>query len=133
MVQSRIGLPDMKRNAKTTPKRGEVYIVNFDPTIGSEVKKTRPALILQNDIGNRYSPVTIVAALTSQFDEPVYPTEVLIEPPEGGLEKRSVVLLGHIRTVDKVRLLTKLGSVLPRTMTKVNQAIEISLGLAMFT
>ncbi|HBV01342.1 MAG TPA: PemK family transcriptional regulator [Candidatus Taylorbacteria bacterium] len=123
----------MKRNAKTTPKRGEVYIVNFDPTIGSEVKKTRPALILQNDIGNRYSPVTIVAALTSQFDEPVYPTEVLIEPPEGGLEKRSVVLLGHIRTVDKVRLLTKLGSVLPRTMTKVNQAIEISLGLAMFT
>ena len=107
--------------------------MNFDPTIGSEVKKTRPALILQNDIGNRYSPVTIVAALTSQFDEPVYPTEVLIEPPEGGLEKRSVVLLGHIRTVDKVRLLTKLGSVLPRTMTKVNQAIEISLGLAMFT
>ena len=123
----------MKRNAKTTPKRGEVYIVNFDPTIGSEVKKTRPALILQNDIGNRYSPVTIVAALTSQFDEPVYPTEVLMEPTEGVLEKRSVVLLGHIRTVDKVRLLTKLGSVLPRTMTKVNQAIEISLGLAMFT
>src|SRR3989338_7828523 len=133
MVKSRIGLPDMKRNAKTTPKLGEVYIVNFDPTIGSEVKKTRPALILQNDIGNRYSPVTIVAALTSQFYEPVYPTEVLIEPPEGGLEKRSVVLLGHIRTVDKVRLLSKLGSVLPRTMTKVNQAIEISLGLAMFT
>jgi len=123
----------MKRTAKITPKRGEVYIVNFDPTVGSEVKKTRPALILQNDIGNRYSPVTIVAALTSQFDEPLYPTEVLIEPPEGGLEKPSVVLLGHIRTVDKLRLLTKLGSVLPETMKKVNQAIEISLGLITFT
>lgn len=119
----------MKRATHIIPKRGDVYIVNFDPTVGSEVKKTRPALILQNDIGNRYSPVTIVAALTSQFDEPLYPTEVLVEPPEGGLEKRSVVLLGHIRTIDKTRLVAKLGSVYPGTMVKVNQAVEISLGL----
>jgi mRNA interferase MazF len=60
-------------------------LVNFDPTIGSEIKKTRPALILQNDVSNQYSPITIVAAITSQFTEPLYPTEVLIKVPEGGL------------------------------------------------
>jgi mRNA interferase MazF len=60
------------------PKRGEVWLVSFDPTIGAEIKKTCPALILQNDIANRASPITIVAAITSQFEEPIYPTEVLI-------------------------------------------------------
>ena len=62
------------------PKRSEVYLVNFDPTIGSEIRKTRPALILQNDIGNEFSPITIVAAITSQYDDNLYPTEVFIEP-----------------------------------------------------
>src|SRR6266436_1298521 len=75
--------------AKTTrlisPRRGEVYLVNVDPTIGAEIQKTRPALILQNDIANRHSPITIVAAISSKFDEPLYPTEVLIAAPEGGL------------------------------------------------
>ena len=64
----------------TYPRRGEIYLVSFDPAVGSEMQKTRPALILQNDIANRHSPITIVAALTSQFEEPLYLTEVLITP-----------------------------------------------------
>ena len=75
----------MARHPKIAqPKRGEVYLVNFDPTIGAEMPKTRPALIVPNDIANRHNPITIVAAITSQFDAPLYPTEVFIQPPEGG-------------------------------------------------
>ena len=118
-----------KGRRQITPKRGEIYIVSFDPTIGSEIKKTRPALIVQNDIANRHSPVTIVAALSSQFNEPVYPTEVLLEPPEGGLEKRSAVLLNQVRTIDKQRLVAKLGTLKPETMGRVDRALEVSLGL----
>ena len=80
------------------PQRGEIYLVNFDPTIGAEIKKTRPALILQNDVSNQYSPITIVAAITSQFTEPLYPTEVLIKAPEGGLQIDFVALLNQIRS-----------------------------------
>ena len=113
----------------TMPKRGEVYLVNFDPTIGAEIKKTRPALILQNNIANRHSPVTIVAAITSQLSKPLYPTEVLIVPPEGGLQKESAVLLNQIRTVDKQRLVKRLGALNPGTMSKVDGALQISLGI----
>ena len=113
----------------TQPKRGEVYLVNFDPTVGSEIQKTRPALILQNDISNEYSPITIVAAITSQFDETLYPTEVLIQPPEGGLTTNSVVLLNQIRSIDKKRLIKRLGTLNVETMEQVNQAIQISLGI----
>lgn len=118
-----------KGKKQIIPKRGELYLVNFDPTIGSEIKKTRPALILQNDIANRYSPVTIVAALTSQLNESAYPIEVLIESPEGGLERRSVVLLNQVRAIDKQRLVAKLGALKPESMVKVDHALEISLGL----
>jgi mRNA interferase MazF len=112
------------------PKRGEVYLVNFDPTIGSEIKKTRPALVLQNDVSNRYSPITIVAAITSKFDEgQLYPTEILIPTPQGGLSLDSVVLLNQIRSIDRARLVKRLGRVNPETMRKVNQALSISLGL----
>lgn len=68
------------------PRRGDVFVVRFDPTLGAEIQKTRPALVLQNDIANRFSPITIVAGITSQFDSKLYPTEVLIKAPEGGLE-----------------------------------------------
>lgn len=118
-----------KGRKQITPKRGEVYIVSFDPTVGSEIKKTRPALIVQNDIANRHSPVTIVAALSSQFEEPVYPSEVLVEPPEGGLEKRSVVLLNQVRTIDTQRLVAKLGTLKQETMGRIDRALEVSLGL----
>ena len=84
--------------AKIAPVRGEVYLVNFDPTLGSEIKKTRPALIIQNDVANRHSPITIVAAITSKFDDSLYPTEVLIAAGEGGLKQDSVVLLNQIRS-----------------------------------
>jgi mRNA interferase MazF len=106
-----------------------VYLVSFDPAVGSEIQKTRPALILQNDIANRHSPITIVAAITSQFDEPLYPTEVLITPPEGGLTAPSVVLLNQIRSIDRRRLVRRLGTVSQATLARVNRAIAVSLGL----
>jgi mRNA interferase MazF len=111
------------------PQRGDIYLVSFDPTLGSEIKKTRPALVLQNDIANEHSPITIVAAITSQFDDPLYPTEVLVQPPEGGLTLPSVVLLNQIRSIDKQRLVKHLGILTEQTMELVNQAIQVSLGL----
>jgi mRNA interferase MazF len=118
-----------KATRLTYPHRGEVYLINFDPTLGAEIKKTRPALILQNDIANRHSPITIVAAITSQFDEPLYPTEVLIRATEGGLTVDSVVLLNQIRSLDKQRLVRRLGVIKPATMEQVEQALLISFGM----
>lgn len=118
-----------KQRQVAFPKRGEIYLVNFDPTVGSEIQKTRPALILQNDISNQHSPITIVAALTSQFDIELYPTEVLIVPPEGGLAKPSVALLNQIRSIDRQRLVKRIGIVSNQLMEQVNNAIQISLGL----
>jgi|SRR5439155_22418772 len=120
----------MPTHRATTPKRGDIYLVNFDPTIGAEIQKTRPALILQNDIANQHSPITIVAAVTGQFEDPLYPTEVLVTPPEGGLRTESVVLLNQIRSVDKRRLVKRLGTLKAGTMDQVNRALEISFGLA---
>ncbi len=111
------------------PKRGDVYLVNFDPTLGAEIRKTRPALVLQNDIANRHSPITIVAAITSHFGDRLYPTEVLVEAPEGGLSTDSVILLNQIRSIDRRRLAKRLGSANPETMTRVDQALRVSLGL----
>ena len=113
----------------TTPKRGEIHLVNFDPTLGAEIRKTRPALILQDDIANRHSPITIVAAISSKFEDPIYPTEVLVAQPEGGLGVDSVVLLNQIRSIDRRRLTKRLGVVRPATMDKVERAMQISLGL----
>ena len=118
-----------KDSRVTRPRRGEVWLVSFDPTIGAEIKKTRPALVLQNDIANRYSPVTIVAAITSQVEERIYPTEVLIKAPEAGLTADSVALLNQIRSIDRRRLVRRLGAVRPATMTNVERALMISLGL----
>ena len=114
---------------KPFPKRGSVYVVRFDPTEGSEIKKTRPAMIVQNDIGNRFSNITIVAAITSKFQLPLHRTNVLIKAPEAGLTVDSVVRLDQIRSVDKVRLVKKLGFARPATIAKVDRAIKISLGL----
>ena len=103
--------------------------MNFDPTIGSEIKKTRPAIILQNDVANRWSPITIVAAISSQFDEPLYPTEVPVIPPEGGLAVKSVVLLNQIRSIDRTRLIKCLGTLKVETMRRVDHALLVSLGV----
>lgn len=123
----------MARRTKITyPKRGEVYLVNFDPTVGREIKKTRPALILQNDITNRWSPITIVAAITSRIRESLYPTEVPVSPPEGGLRSDSIVLLNQIRSIDRKRFAKRLGTLKPETMLQVERALRISLGLINF-
>ena len=119
----------MAKRQKIIPRRGEVYLVNFDPTIGAEIKKTRPALIVQNDISNKHSPITIVAAITSKFDDELYPTEVLIEAPEGGLATDSVVLLNQVRSIDRKRLVKRLGVLKPETVKQVGQALKISLNL----
>lgn len=112
------------------PRRGDIYLVNFDPTIGHESRKTRPALVIQNDISNRYSPITIVAAITSKFDVPPYPAEVVLSVAnESGLPHPSAVLLNQIRSVDRRRLFRRLGKLKPETMRRVDQALQVSLGL----
>jgi mRNA interferase MazF len=111
------------------PKRGEIYLVNFDPTVGAEIRKTRPAMVLQNDVANEYSSITIVAAITSKFDERLYPTEVLITASGSGLAQDSVVLLNQIRSIDRQRLIRRLGNVSDSVMESVDRAIQISLGL----
>lgn len=111
-----------------TPKRGEIWLVNFDPTVGSEIRKTRPALILQNDIANRYSPVTIVAAISTQSDTLSHPTEIFIAPMQR-IEKPSVILLNQIRTTDKQRMIRKVGVIKSDILRKVENALKISLGL----
>ena len=111
------------------PKRGEVYLVAFDPTVGHEIRKTRPALVVQNDVSNQYSPLTIVAAISSQFATPPHPREVVIEPSESGLPKASAVVVNQIRTVDRQRLIKRLGVLDSATMRRVDDALKISLGL----
>lgn len=111
------------------PKRGQVYLVRFDPTLGAEIQKTRPALILQSNIANRLSPMTIVAAITSRIKGPTYLTRILVKAGEGGLKTDSVVLLNQIRSVDKLRLGKRLGKLKPETMKKVDRGLQIGLGL----
>lgn len=111
------------------PRRGDIYLVSFDPTVGAEIQKTRPALVIQNDLSNRHSPITIVAAITSKFRERLYPTEVFVPRDEGGLRSDSVVLLNQIRSIDTQRLVRSLGKLTPETLAEVDRAILISLGL----
>lgn len=118
------------RRTPIIPKRGDVYLVRFDPTEGAEISKTRPAVIIQNDVGNRFSDLTIAAPITSKYDAELYPTEVLIKAPEGGLKTDSVVLLNQIRAVDKLRLVRRLGALHSSTMLLVNEALAVSVGLA---
>ena len=111
----------------TTPRRGEVYWVNLDPVIGTEIAKTRPALIISNDTGNEFSPRVIVAALTSGHIDRVYPFEVLVPQGEAGLLQTSKVLLSQIRTVDKQRLGDLIGALSDERMAQVDSAIRLSL------
>jgi mRNA interferase MazF len=110
-------------------RRGEVYLVSLDPTLGAEIRKTRPAVVVQNDLANRRSPITIVAAVSSQFEERLYPTEVFVRASEGGLRADSVVLLNQIRSVDKGRLVRRLGALKAETMREIDAALLLSLGL----
>jgi len=119
----------LKNSDKVDVKRGDIVLVDLDPTKGSEQGKTRPALVIQNDIGNRYSPTTIVAPLTRSYQK-VYPMQVEITPGDAGIHKRSLVLLNQIITIDiEARIVKKLGSLSQKKLKEVDKAIEISLGL----
>ena len=110
-------------------KRGDIFYADLSPVIGSEQGGIRPVIIMQNDIGNRYSPTVIVAAITSQINKAKLPTHVEISSEEYGLNRDSVVLLEQIRTLDKRRLKEKIGHMTYSDMEKVNKALLISLSL----
>jgi mRNA interferase MazF len=121
----------MARSSKAlaSPRRGEVWRVALDPTVGSEIQKTRPAVVVQNDHSNRTAQTTIVAPLTSRVGPKLYPTEVLIPEGEGGCRVDSLVLLRQVRCVDRTRLLKRLGRVRSQTVASIDQALLITLGL----
>ena len=109
-------------------KRGEIYFADLSPVIGSEHGGVRPVLVVQNDVGNKYSPTIIAAAITSQLEKAKLPTHIQLPAEKYGLPKNSIVLLEQIRTIDKKRLKEKIGELPIIEMTKVNEALLISLG-----
>ena len=109
-------------------KRGDLYYADLSPVVGSEQGGIRPVLVVQNDIGNKYSPTVIAAAITSKLNKAKLPTHIELSS-NYGLEKDSVVLLEQIRTIDKSRLKEKIGELNNFTMQKVNRAMMISLGV----
>ncbi|HHX51129.1 MAG TPA: type II toxin-antitoxin system PemK/MazF family toxin [Clostridia bacterium] len=110
-------------------KRGDIFFAQLNPVVGSEQGGTRPVLIIQNDIGNQYSPTTIVAAITSQIFKAKLPTHVEVSAVQSGLERDSVILAEQIRTIDKSRLKQKVAFLEEEIMEQVDQALAISLGL----
>ncbi len=113
-------------------KKGDIFFADLSPVIGSEQGGVRPVLIVQNDIGNKYSPTVIVAAVTSQINKAKLPTHVEIGALGHGLNKDSVVLLEQLRTIDKKRLKEKIGRVDDEIIAEVNEALTISLGMIDF-
>jgi mRNA interferase MazF len=113
-------------------KRGDVFYADLSPVVGSEQGGVRPVLIIQNDIGNRFSPTVIVAAITAQIQKAKLPTHVEIEAKTHGMERDSVILLEQIRTIDKQRLTDKITHLDDDTMRKVDEALQISVGLIDF-
>ncbi|WP_071396434.1 type II toxin-antitoxin system endoribonuclease NdoA [Niallia oryzisoli] len=113
-------------------KRGDVYFADLSPVVGSEQGGVRPVLVIQNDIGNRFSPTVIIAAITAQIQKAKLPTHVEIDAKRYGFERDSVILLEQIRTIDKQRLTDKITHLDDEMMEKVNEALQISLGLIEF-
>ncbi|MFC1808188.1 type II toxin-antitoxin system PemK/MazF family toxin [Candidatus Omnitrophota bacterium] len=112
------------------PKRGDIYLVNFSKNaVGSEQKGYRPALIIQNNIGNKHSPTVIIAAFTTQFLHTHIPTNVVCRKSETGLDRDSAINLSQLRTISKERLKKKVGSLNEKLIKKVNIALVVSLGL----
>lgn len=112
-----------------TIKRGDMYYADLSPVIGSEQGGVRPVLIIQNDVGNKYSPTVIAAAITSQTGKNRLPTHIQLNNKTSGLIKNSIVLAEQIRTIDKSRLMEKIGQVDETVMQQVNAALGISFGL----
>ena len=113
-------------------KRGDVYFADLSPVVGSEQGGVRPVLIIQNDIGNRFSPTVVVAAITAQIQKAKLPTHVEIDAKKYGFDRDSVILLEQIRTIDKQRLTDKITHLDEDMMANVNEAIQISLSLVDF-
>ena len=109
-------------------KRGDIFYADLSPVIGSEQGGVRPVLVVQNDVGNRFSPTVIAAAVTSKLDKARLPTHIELSAKLYGLSKDSVVLLEQIRTIDKRRLKERIGALSPQTMARVDDALLISLG-----
>ncbi len=110
-------------------KRGDIYYADLSPVVGSEQGGVRPVLIVQNDVGNKYSPTVIAAAVTSQLNKSKLPTHIEIDALKYGLPKDSVILTEQIRTIDKRRLKEKIGHIDEELMTMVNDALFVSFGL----
>ena len=116
--------------AAPIPQRGEVHLLRLDPTEGSEQAGNRPAVVISRDAINRASPVVVVCPLTDARHVPrLYPSDVRVKAPEGGLTKDSIVLTGQVRAVAKSRLLQRLGALKPDTMRQIEQALKITLQL----
>ena len=113
-------------------RRGDIFTVDMDPVRGSEQGKSRPAVVIQNDIGNRFSPTVIVAAITAQIQKAKLPTHVEIDAKTYGLDRDSVILLEQIRTIDKQRLTDKITHLDDELMARVNESLQISIGLIDF-
>ena len=114
------------------PKRGEIYLTALDPTVGHEIRKTRPALVIQNDTSNRFSATTMVAPITSTVRHPLSPLHVLLPADAAtGLSVPSVALFNQIRAVDKRRLVRKLGRVNAAILAQVDEAIRIAFELTL--
>jgi mRNA interferase MazF len=111
-------------------KRGEVYLADLNPVQGSEQGGIRPVLVIQNDVGNRYSPTVIIAAITAKISKAKLPTHVEIKKDEVGLIKDSVILLEQIRTIDKERLEDRIGELCAETMKTVDTGLKVSVGLS---
>jgi mRNA interferase MazF len=112
-----------------TVKRGEIYYADLSPVVGSEQGGVRPVLIVQNDVGNKFSPTVIAAAITSQKEKSRLPTHIELPSVECGLSRDSVVLLEQIRTIDKRRLKERMGLLDDSAMSEINKALSISFGL----
>lgn len=114
-----------------TVRRGDIYYADLSPVVGSEQGGLRPVLIVQNDVGNRFSPTVIAAAITSQSQKNKLPTHININAAETGLAKDSIVLLEQVRTLDKRRLKEKMGALDNSSMNRIDSALSISFGLNM--
>ena len=112
-----------------TIKRGDIYYADLSPVVGSEQGGMRPVLIVQNDIGNKYSPTVIAAAITSQRFKTQLPTHIQVDAQDCGLSKDSIVLLEQVRTLDKQRLKERMGNLGERDMTRVKRALSVILGI----
>ncbi|HIZ95790.1 PemK family transcriptional regulator [Ligilactobacillus pobuzihii] len=111
-------------------KRGDIYYADLSPVVGSEQGGMRPVLIIQNNIGNKFSPTVVIAAITSKIAKPKMPTHVGLKKSKAGLERDSVVLLEQVRTIDKQRLREKIMHLDPHNMGLVDQALKVSVGLS---